>query len=153
MKRLKGILKWSGIVLGGLVAIGLVANAGFVWTTNKQFEQRLAAIRAAGDPLTLGDLARPPIPPEKNAATYLRRAEAGMNSIHKEVRAVPDFWEDYANKEPMPAEIQKVLRAAFLAHADVIPLLEQAAACPDYVAQINLTASAQELSSNLVLCF
>ena len=79
MKRLKKTLKWTGIVLGGLVAIGLVANAVFVWTTDTRLERQLAEIRAAGDPLTLADLARPPIPPEKNAATYLRRAEADVD--------------------------------------------------------------------------
>ena len=62
--------------LGGLVAIGLIANAWFVWTTDRRLEGQLAAIRAAGEPLTLADLARKPIPPEQNAATYLRRAEA-----------------------------------------------------------------------------
>ena len=31
MKRFKKALQWTGIVLGGLVAIGLVANAVFVW--------------------------------------------------------------------------------------------------------------------------
>ena len=34
MKRLKKILKWSGIVLGGLVAILLLVNALFIWTRN-----------------------------------------------------------------------------------------------------------------------
>ncbi len=34
MKRLKKTLKWTGIVLGALVAILLIANAVFVWTTD-----------------------------------------------------------------------------------------------------------------------
>ena len=50
MKRLKKILKWTGVILGGLVAIGLVANAVFVWTTDTRLERQLTAIRAAGDP-------------------------------------------------------------------------------------------------------
>ena len=54
MKRLKEILKWSGIVLVALAAIGLVANAVFVWTTDARLERQLAAIRAAGDPATAG---------------------------------------------------------------------------------------------------
>ena len=58
--------------------LGLVANAVFVWTTDTRLERQLAEIRAAGDPLTLADLAPKPIPPEKNAATYLRRAEADV---------------------------------------------------------------------------
>ena len=81
MKRLKKILKWTGIVLGALVAIVLIANAVFVWTTDARLERQLAEIREAGDPLTLADLARKPIPPEKNAATYLRQAEADVKAI------------------------------------------------------------------------
>ena len=55
MKRLKKVLKWTGIILGGLVAIGLVANAAFVWTTDTRLERQLTEIRAAGDPLTLAE--------------------------------------------------------------------------------------------------
>src|SRR5271157_4963503 len=98
MKHFKKILKWTGIVLGGLVAIGLVGNAVFVWTTDTRLERQLAAIRAAGDPVTLADLARPPIPAEKNAATYLRRAKAGVDAIHKKVAAVPRFWDRFEPK-------------------------------------------------------
>ena len=47
MKRLKRVLKLTGIVLGGLVAIGLIANAVFVWTTDTRLERQVAAIRAA----------------------------------------------------------------------------------------------------------
>ena len=59
MKRLKKILKWTGIVLGGLVAIGLVANACFIWITDTRLERQLATIRAAGvDPEEI----RPDVP-------------------------------------------------------------------------------------------
>jgi hypothetical protein len=143
MKRLKRILKWTGIVLGGLAAILLVANAILVWTTGTRLERQLAAIREAGDPLVLTDLARPPIPPEKNAATYLRRAEAGVAAIHNEVGS-DDFWEYFQTRDPMPAEIQKAVKAAFSAHPDVIPLLQQAAACPDYDPQLDYTVSPGE---------
>ena len=50
MSRRKKILKWTAVVLLGLVAIGLVANACFVWITDTRLERQLAAIRAAGDP-------------------------------------------------------------------------------------------------------
>ena len=148
MKRLKKILKWTGIVLGGLVAIGLVANAVFVWTTDTRLERQLAAIRAAGDPLTLADLARPPIPPEKNAATYLRRAEADVAAIEKETMNVhpvsecPGFL--------MPPEDQKTVKAALAAYPNVIPLLEQAAACPDYDAELDYTLPPQEFLTKLL---
>ncbi len=78
MKRSRKILKWTGVAVGGLVAILLIANACFVWLTDARLERRLTAIREAGDPLSLAELAREPIPPEKNAATFLRRAEADV---------------------------------------------------------------------------
>lgn len=130
-------LKWIGVVLGALIAIGLVVNAVFVWITDARLERQLAAIRDAGDPVRLADLARPPIPPEKNAATYLRRADADLSAIEKEV----------ANRRPgdsMSAEDRKVVRAALAAYPKVLPLLEQAAACPDYDAELDYTLPAQE---------
>ena len=132
------------------MAIGLVANAVFVWTTDTRLERQLAAIRAAGDPLTLAELARPPIPPEKNAATYLRRAEAGIEGILREVGAVPGFWQFFHTEDSMPSEIQKALKAAFTAYPDVIPLVQQAAACPDYDAQLDYTLSAGEFIAKML---
>ena len=139
MKTLKKILKWTGVVLGGLVAIALVANAVFVWTTDARLERQLAAIRAAGDPLSLADLARKPIPAERNAATYLRRAKAGIDAIDKEVWTAPRFVECFETKGPAPTGTQKAIKAVFSAYPDVIPLLRQAAACPEYDAQLDYT--------------
>jgi len=130
MKRLKKILKWAAIGLGVLVAIVLAINTWFVWTTGKQLDRQLEAIRAAGDPLTLADLAPKPIPPEKNAATYLLQADAGMAAIEEGVYEIPHFREYFDTKDPMPAEIQKAVKPVFLAHPEVIQLLRQAAECP-----------------------
>lgn len=146
MKRLKKILKWTGIVLGALVAIGLVINAWWVRTTDTRLERQLAEIRADGDPLSLADLARPPIPPGQNAATYLRQAHADIAAIEKETMALhpvsecPGFL--------MPPEDQKTIKAALAAYPNVIPLLEQAAACPDYDAQLDYTLLPKEFLAN-----
>ena len=136
MKRLKKILKWTGIILGALVAILLMANGWFVWTTDTRLERQLAEIRKAGDPLSMAELARPPIPPEKNAATYLRRAEADLTAI---VIEAGDIFE--CSGFPMSIEQQKTVKAALAAHPNAIPLLEQAAACPDNAAQLDYTVS------------
>jgi hypothetical protein len=148
MKRLKKTLKWTGIVLGGLVAIGLVANAVFVWTTDTRLERQLAEIRAAGDPLTLADLARPPIPPDKNAATYLRRAEADVAAIQRELANVHSIW-----VYPLPlmtSEDRKAIKAAMEAYPAPIPLLERAAACPDYDSQLDYTLPPHEFNMKLL---
>ena len=145
MKRLKKILKWTGIVLGGLLGIGLIANAIFVWTTDARLKRQLAEIRAAGDPVTLADLARPPIPPEKNAATYLRRAEAGLAAIEKETTNVGHF-----SVLLMSPEDQKTVKAALAAYPNVIPLLKQAADCPEYDAQLDYTLPIQDFTTKLM---
>jgi hypothetical protein len=144
MKRLnlKKILKWTGIVAGGLLAIGLVANAIFVWTTDTRLERQLAAIRAAGDPLCMSDLARPPIPPEKNANTYLLRADKDVDAIEKKLWSKIENNEYYGSPYiPMPPQIQKAVKAALDAHPNVIPLVNHAAACPDYDPQLDFSIS------------
>jgi hypothetical protein len=148
MKRLKTMFKWIGIILGGLLGIALIANAIFVWTTDSRLERQLAEIRAAGDPVTLADLARPPIPPEKNAATYLRRAEADLAAIEKETMNVHSVSE--CPGFIMPVEDQRVVRAAFAAYPNVIPLLQQAATCPDYDAELDYTLSPQEFLAKMI---
>jgi hypothetical protein len=151
MKRLKRILKWTGIVLGVLVAIILVVNACLVWITGTRLDRQLAAIREAGGPLSVVELARPPIPPEQNAATYLRRAATDAAAIDKELWEVPE-WKDYTCGQrtyPVPRKVQRALEKAFGAYPRLVPLLEQAAACPDYDARLDYTVPLSELSAKL----
>jgi len=108
----------------------------------------LAEIRAAGDPVTLADLARPPIPPEKNAATYLRRAQADLTAIEKDGKNLHSASECPAFM--IPLDDRKIIKAAFLAHPNVIPLLEQAAACPDYDAELDYTVPPLEFDNQLL---
>lgn len=148
MKCLKNTLKWTGVILGGLVAAGLVANAWWVWTTGTRLEKQLAAIRAAGDPLTLADLAPKPIAPEKNAATYLRRAEADVAGIQRELANVHSIW-----VSPLPAmtsEDRNAIKSALQAYPATIPLLEHAAACPDYDTQLDYTLPPHDFNMQLI---
>jgi hypothetical protein len=153
MKRLKKILKWTGIVLGALVAIGLVANAWFVWSTDRRLERQLAAIRAAGEPLTLAELARKPIPPEQNAATYLRQAEADCAAIDRELWEVPDWRAYWAEPVyPMPPAVRRTIKSVLDAHTKAIRLLEQAGACPDYDPQMSYNLPPEEFGERFKRC-
>ncbi len=124
------------------MAVGLIANAVFVWITDTRLERQLTAIRTAGDPVTLADLARPPIAPETNAATYLRRAQADMAAIEKETMNVHPVSDCPGFRLP-PAD-EKTVKAALTAYPNVIPLLERAAACSDYDAELDYTLSAND---------
>jgi hypothetical protein len=137
MKRFRKILKWIGIIMGAAIAILLICNACFVWSTGTRLEARLAALRRAGEPVQLSDLAREPIPPEKNADVFLRRAADDLDAIEKElVASYPK--RGYPTGELTPAEQEK-LEKLFAAYSRVMPLLEQAADCPDSDPQLDTT--------------
>ncbi len=151
MKRLKKILKWTGLVLGGLVAILLLVNAWFVWSTDARLEKQLEAIRTAGDPLTLADLARKPIPPEQNAAKYLRRVEVDRAAMEKELKPYWEWADKHDENALMPADIQRSVKAVFDAHPRVIPLLQKAAACPEYDEQLDYSVPANSFLGTQLL--
>jgi hypothetical protein len=137
MKRLRKILKWIGIVAGAAIAILLIANAFAVWNSGAQLEARLAALRQAGDPVQLSDLGRAPIPPETNAAVFLRRAADDLEAIQKELLAMypgAGFPDGYLS----PGQGER-LEKLFAAYPKVMPPLEQAAACPDSDPQLDFT--------------
>ena len=137
------------------MAIGLIANAWFIWTTDARLAAQWAAIRAAGEPVTLADLAHPPIPPEKNAATYLRQADADVRAIDNAI-TVPDLYKLFNSDNvfypiyPLPPQVQKAIKAACDAHPKAFGLLEQAAACPDYDLRLDYTLSSGEFISELL---
>src|SRR5437016_642834 len=83
--RWRKVLFYTGLSLGALVALLLILNAVLIRITGAQLEKRIEALRAAGAPVTFGDLSEPAVPPESNAAVFLRRAEADVEAIIKEL--------------------------------------------------------------------
>jgi hypothetical protein len=148
MKRLKKIMIWTGIALGAVIAVLLVVNAILVWTTSSRLEKQIAAIRAAGDPVSLADLAPEPVPAEKNAAVFLRRAEKGAEAIVDEL--MPVYESGYSEGGPLSESQLKAIQAAFDAHPDVVPLLEQAAACSAYAPEVDCSAGPDQFLSSLM---
>ncbi len=139
MKRAKKILKWTAIVVAAAITILLLLNAYFVWSTGTRLEKRLVALRQAGDPVQLEDLAREPIPPDQNADVFWRCAADDLDAIQKELDAqYPQ--KGYPTGTLSPAEQDK-LEKLFAAYPKVMPLLEQAAACPDADPQLDYTLS------------
>ena len=129
-RRILRVLKWAGIGLAGLVTILLIINAVAVWITSSQVECRLAAIRAAGDPISIADFHTEAVAPEKDAVTYLRRAQSDAEALSAELAPL---WKNHPEQRIYldDAEI-KAIESAFAAYPKVIPLLEQAANCTGY---------------------
>lgn len=137
MKRLKKILIWMGIITGAAIGILLILNAWYVWSTGTRLEKQLAVLRESGQPVQLADLARKPIANETNAAVFLRRAADDLDAMQKELMA----WYPktvYPSGTLLPADQEK-LEKMFAAYPKTLPLLEQAASCPDYDPQLDFT--------------
>ena len=115
----------------------MLVNAYFVWSTGSELERRLATLRLAGDPVQLADLAREPIPPDQNADVFLRRAADDLDAIQKELLAMYPK-KGYSIGNLSRAE-QDELENLFAAYPKVMPLLEQAAACPDADPQLDVS--------------
>lgn len=127
------------------MAILLIINGLAVWITNSQVESRLAAIRAAGDPVSLIDFQMEEVSPEENAVTYLRRVKSDAEALAKELEPIWQRMDDRAAVSEderlkavpdvvvVPNEDElKAIESAFANYSKVIPLLKQAANCPGY---------------------
>ncbi|MCR4410974.1 MAG: hypothetical protein NUV77_00955 [Thermoguttaceae bacterium] len=145
MKRWKKVLKWTAITLGALVAALLAVNAWYVGTSDWRLEKRLAELRSQGEPLSLAELAPGPIPPEQNADTYLRRARADIEAIERGFL----HGDNLLLRPPTPDEL-KAIRAAFDAYPKVVPLLEQAVACPKCDLPLDYTLSPEQFNQALL---
>jgi len=150
MSRLNKRLVRIAVGLGLLAATIAVVNAWFVGTTGRRLDRQLATIRAAGGPLSIADLAGAAIRPENNAETYLRRAAAEASAIREDLWKVVD-WQEFECRPtyPIPEKVHQTLVAVFTAHPQVIPLLEQAASCPDYERSLDSSAGVLQFSDRI----
>jgi hypothetical protein len=120
----------------------LITNAIVISVLSKRLEKRIEAIRAAGDPVSLADLARERVPPtERNAAVFLRRAKDHVDNISKELNAVY-AKEGFSEGVLSPTDV-KAIESALRAYPDVVPLLQRAAECPEYDSQPDYTVGPQ----------
>jgi hypothetical protein len=152
MKRLKRLLRWAELALAAMVAAILIANAWSVWRSSARLQRRLAAIRAAGDPTSLADLERDPIPAGENAATYLRQADTEISAIFREMRGVPGVFVRPEDTSPeAAASTAQAVGRILQTHAEAIRLLQQAAACRDVHEPLDYTlapiASARQFAA------
>jgi len=143
-RRLKFLALGLGLVIGLGLIYWAVANA----RAAARVAEKIAALRAAGEPTSLMDLRREPIPPETNAMTYLDQAAPAAKAM---VSAVDDVEEKATEEEqnafeenrPSPA-ILAAMREALAAHPEVMPLIERAAACPDFDPQLDYSAKTHD---------
>ncbi|HUG70551.1 MAG TPA: hypothetical protein VMM76_22570 [Pirellulaceae bacterium] len=140
MRKLWKILKWTVIGLVAAIAVLLSIVAIVSWRANGRLEQRLNAIRTAGDPVTLSELTREPIHSDRNAVTYLQRVERQVLAINNELRDVLDDDGPYREAGKLNAEGATMVRATLESYSEVIPTLELAANCDEYDSMYDFSA-------------
>ncbi len=135
----KRVWKRIGLGLVILLAVAFIANGFMAWWTDYRLQRRIAAIRAAGDPASIADLAPKPIPDAENAAAILAKLAPRLDEFGKDhwhfldkIALGKDYDErsdrgDAATPEQIAA-IEKILNK----YADIDAGLAAAAACDKY---------------------
>jgi hypothetical protein len=143
---MKKLLAFLGLTLLLLVAGAATANSVWIWRTGTRLEEKLEAVRAAGDPVTLPDLGRPDSPRDDNAATRddnagtpLDRARDDLQAMTRELNPLRD-GEDYQAGKLTDADHKK-LKSLVDAYPKVFQLLEEAGNCSTYDPQLDFTAT------------
>jgi hypothetical protein len=154
MKRFFKALRFAAILFGGLLAVLLIYLGVSNWRANVRLEAKLAELRAAGQTLRMADLARNPIPPETNAATYLRRAKGDIEAIGIEIAAAWDVapkadYDAFDDDGRLSLAMIGPIRAAIDAYPNAVPRILQAADCPDYDSQMDYTVDVRAFVSSL----
>ncbi len=154
MSRFKRTLKFVGLGAAALAACTLLVNITLNAQASARLERKVAALRDAGEPVTVAALKPPPVVPEKNAATYLFKAQAGMLAIQRKVSAViefstPEDQDRFIAGQLSPA-IKEAIQAGLAEHPQVIGLLEQASTCPDYDPPLNYAAGGPAFQNSVL---
>lgn len=142
------VMKFLGLAILCVTGVAVVWLATTYFVGNYRLAQKLNGLRAAGQPVSLRDLATGPILPEANAATYLAQASADLEAIRKLIEAAEqspavrqlkraNMTDAQVRRSPPMVE---AYRQAVETYPDVWPLLAQAAACPSFQPPIDFTA-------------
>lgn len=142
----------AALILGTLALVGFTAKA--IWD-NLRVANRIAALKAAGEPVGLADLARTPaVAPEDNAATYLQQAQSGLAAIRASIddaysAASPAEQQAFDAGQPGPVMIA-ALRAAFAAHPEALASLSKASKCPVYLPPTDASGGTATFSQSMI---
>lgn len=147
----KRFFLWLAIIVGVLI----LANGIFTWVTDWRLQARVAAIRAAGHPASIADLAPEPIPADQNAAAYLEELAPRLDQFAKEHG---EFFKTPLGKaydaikdrgEPTPEQIAAI-RAILDKYPDIDAGLAAAAGCEQYASLADFTLGPNEFLDELL---
>jgi hypothetical protein len=151
--------RWKRLAIGAaiIVAVALIANGFMVWWVEHELQTKIAAIRAAGDPASIADLAPAPIPADQNAAAYLEQLAPRLDDFAKDQWHFLDktplgkaYDERCRRGEPPTPEQIEAIRAIVDKYPDVVVGLAAAAACERYASMTDFSRDQRELFDELL---
>ncbi len=128
-----------------LVAIALIVNGFFAWRAEWQLRSRLAAIRAAGDPASIAELAPPPIPDDENAAAIIERIQPRLNEFGKDYgrfynSPIGKKYDEAGDRGELATTDQiDAIRAVLGKYSDVELAIAKAAQCDKYASRMDFS--------------
>jgi hypothetical protein len=135
--------QWLAIGLAVLAAVGLIFVGTLAWIAERELQTRLDAIRAAGDPASIADLAPAAIPDDENAAAILERIGPQLSEFSKDHARFFDtsigktYEEAQDRGEPTTPEQIFEIRLILVKYPEVEEALAQAANCDIYASRLD----------------
>jgi hypothetical protein len=102
------------ITLGALIALPFVMWGGLTWQTGRALQAELDKVKASGAPLTMAQVAPPPVPDNRNAALlyikalrYLRLRDGSVGQTYRDLARE----ENPARRRELIAQLRPLLAA------------------------------------------
>ncbi len=154
MARFKRGLKIFGKVALALVLVALVVNGSLRFYWGRQIESKIAALKAAGEPVSFADLRGTPVPDSENAALVYAKAFKVMAepAMRKDIDTLCQITSAEAGK-PSQKDWDNA-KAAAKRCDKVFKLIEEAQSKPE--CQYPLPPSNQDMmaiSEGAIVCF
>lgn len=130
MTKFKRILKKTAIIIGVLVLVLFAANGLLNYYWGRQIENRLAAIRVAGEPVSLADMQGRAVKEQDNAAPLYRRAFKAISkpAAARDIEALNQVL--YSPSRTPSTQDWDNARSALVRCDRIIALIEEAQAKP-----------------------
>ena len=136
----------AATVLLALIPTYLLGNTVWILVAAQGLGDKIAALKAAGDPVALTDLARPDLPDDKNAAAQLQQVQKELAELIRDVNQFTEQSEDYKTGT-LNAEDRKKLAALFDSKPTVLKAIEAAGQCTAYHAKLDFTATPEVVTA------
>jgi hypothetical protein len=148
------LYRWL-LILGVIVGSVLVSLCTWAMYARYSFGARIAAIRAAGDPASITDLAPQPIPEENDAAAQLAAVTSRVNDFANEhgqfYKTPTGLAYEEANDLGEPATVKQLatIRAIVEKYPDLDAAVARAAACGGYASRLDYSLPQPQLLASM----